>query len=84
MNDKTDLKEDEKIFRDRKPRTCPSCNGKNVAPILWGYPMETAEHTQALHEKKIILGGCCISDNDPTWECADCYVKIWRQSCKLL
>ena len=84
MNDKTNLKEDEKIFRDRKPRTCPSCNGKNVAVILWGYPLETAELTKALHENKIILGGCCISDNDPTWECADCYVKIWRQSCKLL
>ena len=84
MNDKTDLKDDEKIFRDRKPRTCPSCNGKNVAVILWGYPMETAELTQALHEKKIIIGGCCISENDHTWECADCYVRIWRQSCKLL
>ena len=71
---------DEKIFRDRKPRTCPSCNGKNVAPILWGYPLETAELTQALLEKKIILGGCCLSDNDPTWECTDCYVKIWRQN----
>ena len=68
---------DEKIFRNRKPRTCPSCNSKNVAVILWGYPLETADLTKALHENKIILGGCCISENDPVWECTDCYAQIW-------
>ena len=69
---------DEKIFRNRKPRTCPSCNGKNVAVILWGYPLETADLTKALEEKKIILGGCCVSEDDPVWRCADCYAEIWR------
>ena len=68
---------DEKIFRNRKPRTCPSCNGKNVAVILWGYPLETAELTKAVEEKKIVFGGCCISENDPVWECTDCYAQIW-------
>lgn len=68
---------DEKIFRNRKPRICPSCNNKNVAVILWGYPLETAELTTALHENKIILGGCCISENDPVWRCTDCYTQIW-------
>ena len=68
---------DEKIFRNRKPMTCPSCNGKNIAVILWGYPLETADLTKAVEEKKIVFGGCCVSENDPTWECADCYAQIW-------
>ena len=80
MNYETNLKDDERIFRDRKPKICPSCNGKNVAVILWGYPLETAELTKALHENKIILGGCCTSENDPTWQCTGCYVEIWRQN----
>lgn len=71
---------DEKIFRNRKLRICPSCNGKNVAVILWGYPLETAELTKALHKNKIILVGCCTSENDPTWQCTDCHVEIWRQN----
>jgi|CXWL01.1.fsa_nt_gi hypothetical protein len=79
MNNETNLKSDEKIFRDRKPRTCPSCNGKNVAVILWGLPMITAELTKAVDENKIVFGGCCISENDPVWRCADCYAEIWRQ-----
>ncbi len=67
----------EKIIRHRKPQTCPTCNGKNVAVILWGYPLENADLAKALHENKIILGGCCVSENDPTWKCTDCYVEIW-------
>lgn len=76
MNDKTNLK-DEKIFRKRKPQTCPTCNGKNVAVILWGYPLETTKLNKALQENKIILGGCCVSEDDPTWQCIDCYAEIW-------
>ena len=77
MSDKTNLKEGEKISRDRKPMTCPSCNGKNVAVILWGLPYMTAELSKAVEENKIVFGGCCVSNDDPAWECADCYVKIW-------
>lgn len=76
MNEKTNLK-DEKIFRKRKPQICPSCNSKNVATILWGYPLETAELNKALQENKIILGGCCVSEDEPTWQCTDCYAEIW-------
>ena len=68
---------DEKIFRNRKPRACPSCNGKNVAVIIWGYPLEIADLTKAVEEKRIVFGGCCVSENDPVWECTDCYAQIW-------
>ena len=41
---------DEKIFRNRKPGTCPSCNGKNVAVILWGLPANDPKFTKQ-HKK---------------------------------
>ena len=66
-----------KIIRNRKPQTCPSCNGKNVTVILWGLPYMTAELTKAVEEKKIVFGGCCTSENDPAWQCTDCYTQIW-------
>ena len=62
-----------------KKQTCPSCNGKNIATILWGLPLENEDLTKALEEKKIVLGGCCTSENDPIWECNDCYTRIWSQ-----
>ncbi len=60
-----------------KKINCPVCNGKNIALILWGLPAETEEIAKAVHEKKIVFGGCCVSENDPKWECNDCYHR-WR------
>ena len=58
---------------------CPSCNGKNIAEILWGYH----EYTESLEEKlgtnEIVLGGCLITDHDPQWECNDCHHK-WGEA----
>ena len=51
---------------------CPSCKGKNVALILYGYFAPTKEITTGLAENKITFGGCLISKNDPKWECTDC------------
>jgi len=52
--------------------SCPSCDGKNIARILWGYPdMKVIE--EKLEQKEIILGGCIVTDHDPKWECNDCH-----------
>jgi len=57
-------------------KTCPSCNGKNIAKILWGlYDISALE--EELDSKKIVLGGCCVTGHDPKWECTDCYHR-WR------
>ena len=56
-----------------KKINCPACNGKNIAEIFWGLPAETKEITKAVDEKKIVFGGCCVSENDPKWECTDCH-----------
>ena len=80
MNDKTNLKDDENFFRNRKSRTCPSYNGKNISVILYGYSLENVELIKAVEDKKIIFGGYCVSENDPTWQCTDCHIEIWRHN----
>jgi len=50
---------------------CPECDSSSVAVILWGYPDMDAIK-EKLDKKEITLGGCCITDNDPKWECNKC------------
>lgn len=53
-------------------KECPSCGSKNVVPILYGYPGDMDYVIKLVEEKKLVLGGCCVSDNDPAFECLDC------------
>ena len=53
-------------------KICPICNSKNIAEILWGLPADMEELEEALEKKEIVLGGCCVSNNDSKWECTDC------------
>ncbi|MDD2229543.1 MAG: hypothetical protein PHY48_09040 [Candidatus Cloacimonetes bacterium] len=51
-------------------QVCPRCSSKDVLPIEYGYPgIEMMEDSE---NGKIVLGGCCVSDNDPTRECQKC------------
>jgi len=51
---------------------CPECDSASVAEILWGYYTDVDSLEDALEKKEIVLGGCCVTDNDPKWECNDC------------
>lgn len=53
-------------------RICPSCGSRNTAKILWGMPAYSEELEEELRNNEIILGGCCISDNDPSYHCNEC------------
>ncbi len=53
-------------------KECIRCGGKNVVPILYGYPGDMDYVLKLVEEKKLVLGGCCVSDNDPAFECLDC------------
>jgi hypothetical protein len=64
-------------FAKRKPRQCPACKSKNVASIMYGYP--SSEAFELAEAKKIVLGGCCISDRDPSWQCVDCGTDIYAE-----
>lgn len=54
----------------RKPRKCPHCGGK-VVRILYGEP--TQESYEQSLQGKFVLGGCCINEESPDWECTSCH-----------
>ena len=51
---------------------CPNCNKEGIAEILWGYPEDVESIKEELDRKEIVLGGCLVTDHDPTWECNEC------------
>ena len=61
----------------KKPKKCPRCNSLKIAKILWGMPNMDEELRHALNTGEIILGGCCISEYNPEWQCVDCETKLF-------
>ena len=51
---------------------CPKCGGTDMAIILYGLPSEELLDSKKVKEKKIVLGGCCVSRDNPKQECNDC------------
>ena len=51
---------------------CPNCSKLSIAEIFWGYPADVESMEESIEKKEIVLGGCCVTDNDPKWECNDC------------
>ncbi len=62
----------------RKPRKCPQCGSSKIAVILYGMPEPDLEFDKSLNDGDIVLGGCCISGDDPQWKCAECEVDIYK------
>jgi hypothetical protein len=54
------------------PDQCPKCGSKKVARILYGFPVLSEELERKLDAGKIVLGGCTLFGDDPTWQCVDC------------
>jgi len=63
----------------RKPRRCPACGSGRIATILWGYPAFSEELHHDLAEGRLTLGGCCVTDDDPTWQCTDCETEFYKK-----
>lgn len=57
---------------------CPECGSVDVAEILWGEPAFTEEVRKSLDEGKLALGGCCISSDDPKYECNECRCRFGK------
>jgi len=60
-----------------KPMECPACGSNKIAVIFYGMPA-FSEVEKDIEEGKIVLGGCCISDDDPTWKCIACETDIYK------
>ncbi len=49
-------------------RVCPACHSKTgIREIFYGFPAG-----QPVNDEKYAMGGCCVSDNDPTLKCIEC------------
>lgn len=47
--------------------------------ILYGEPTEFA--MQLVQEKKWVLGGCCITEGIPKWECVESKKRFLTENC---
>lgn len=61
-----------------KPNICPVCGSKRIASYMYGLPMFSKKLEKEIDEGKIVLGGCCISDDDPLFKCLDCQKDFYR------
>jgi hypothetical protein len=66
----------------RKPRKCPACRSPNVADILYGLIALSPKLEKDLSAGRIILGGCCVTGDDPKWQCTECQTVIYRKKPK--
>ena len=67
-----------RIERKSKPKKCPKCGHSPVGKILWGMPRMDDKLQELMDAGKIIIGGCCLGGDDPTWECSKCHQQIWK------
>lgn len=62
----------------KKPTKCPNCGSKNLAKILYGLIAVDEELEEKIDNGKIKLGGCCVTNYDPKFECNDCHAQIYK------
>ncbi|MDV3597364.1 hypothetical protein [Elizabethkingia anophelis] len=61
---------------DRKPDSCPLCQGR-IVPIIYGLFFLESQTVQKAMKGELILGGCVISPgNDPKWACKNCGTRF--------
>ena len=60
----------------RRPPSCPRCGSAGL-PIVWG--LITPDGLEELERRgqAVVFGGCCVTPDDPTHECAACAYR-WR------
>ena len=60
-----------------KPKSCPACGSTRIANIMYGKPRHSSELTQRVRNGEIVYGGCCITGDDPSWQCVTCESEIY-------
>ena len=69
----------EKQESTKKPPKCPECGSVQIAEILYGEPAYSEELMLEIKTGRIILGGCCITPDNPKWQCVDCKTGIYKK-----
>ena len=58
--------------RYKKNLICPKCQSDNIARYQYGMPVMDPEMERDLDKGKVVLGGCCVTDEDPDRHCNNC------------
>lgn len=67
----------ERMERAGKPLKCPKCGAKPLANILYGEPSFSEKLEQDIKSGRVVLGGCCLTLDDPAWQCTHCGLQIY-------
>lgn len=59
-------------MRKSRPKQCPACGSKSIARIQYGLPVYSEELQKQLDSGAVVLGGCCVTGEDPRWHCNAC------------
>jgi hypothetical protein len=51
--------------------------------ILYGLPSFSENLRIKITNNEVVLGGCCVTDNDPSWKCIDCSTVIFKMEIDL-
>jgi hypothetical protein len=57
------------MVTDARP-PCPSCGSRDQIEIVYGLP--DAELGRSAERGEVVLGGCVIGPESPTYECRSC------------
>jgi hypothetical protein len=57
---------------NEKPDVCPKSGSGRVAYILYGRPDFSEELERELDAGEVVLGGCVVMGDDPSWHCVEC------------
>ncbi len=62
-----------------KRKKCPGCGSTTgLRKYIYGMPDGPVD------ESKYLIGGCCITGNDPTHECVECGHQVFKKQKDLL
>lgn len=54
-------------------KICPDCSSSTgLRKIAYGIPIFQDGTASTMDESKYVLGGCCVTDDDPTLRCIEC------------
>ena len=56
----------------KKKLICPKCESDNIAIYQYGMPVMDPDMERDLDKGKVVLGGCCVTDDYPDRHCNDC------------
>lgn len=57
-------------------RACPACGERSGRPILRGMPSNDVFQALERGEISIVVGGCCVAEDDPSHECTRCGTRF--------